>query len=58
MCWILLVKQNLIQEKKGKKNQMTEHPQPEFLDGNTTNKCLPAVDGTEEKVWQIDTRLQ
>lgn len=37
---------------------MTEHPQPEFLDGNTTNKCLPAVDGTEEEVWQIDARLQ
>lgn len=34
--------------KKEKKNQMAEHPQPEFLDGNTTNKCLPAVDGTEE----------
>lgn len=44
------MKQNLIQEKKErkKKNQMAEHPQPEFLDGNTTNKCLPAVDGTEE----------
>lgn len=37
-------------EKERKKNQMTEHPQPEFLDGNTIKKFLSAVDGTDEKV--------